>query len=245
MAGRTTSGHTLRRRRPRWRLQAEVALRVECVVRPPCTVRRRCAGRLQQRRRRRRRRRFFGRAVPQGIHQMPTGDIACGVACLLPSLWCGVTAVVRAAATAYARPRPPSASQLPPTTATTWATAVDRRHRRRWCVPTSRGGLARTEPPTAWNSLGWFQLVATLVQRARDCGGLIVGMTMTRRGVAGGADAPWNQRPVAAGRAASGAHATVSTWRRPCRRCSDGSQRQALGAPSWVTNCPRPSRAWA
>jgi hypothetical protein len=66
MTGRTTSGHTLRRRRrPRWRLQAEVALRVECVVRSPCTVRRRCAGRLQQRRRRRRRRRFSGRAVPR------------------------------------------------------------------------------------------------------------------------------------------------------------------------------------
>jgi hypothetical protein len=238
MTGRTTSGHTLRRR---WRLQAEVALRVECVVRSPCTVRRRCAGRLCSS--------AAAAAAAASLGALCPGEFIKCLQGILRAAWraccCGVTAVVRAAATACARPRPPSASQLPPTTATTWATAVDRHHRRRWCVPTSRGGLARTEPPTAWNSLGWFQLVATLVQRARDCGGLIVGMTMTRRGVAGGADAPWNQRPVAAGRAASGAHATVSTWRRPCRRCSDGSQRQALGAPSWVTNCPRPSRAWA
>ena len=52
--------------------------------------------------------------------------------------------------------------------------AVVRAYLTRW--------LARTEPPDTWNSLGWFQLVTTWVQRVRDCGGLIVGMTMPRRG---------------------------------------------------------------
>ena len=93
----------------------------------------------------------------------------------MPLLWCDVTGVVCAADTACA--------QLPPTTMATmtWATAVDHHHRR-WCVSPSRGApLARTEPPNAWNSLGWFQLVAALVQRVRDCGGLIVLACPCRR----------------------------------------------------------------